>query len=103
LADVICIGAHVLDVIGGPVDEMPAPNRLAMVDEIGIMMGELDIDTTGLRVHPTLQTSMSMHAIGLDGERRPTTSSDPTGRSRSPIWRASRVPAPGSCTSAGST
>ena len=32
----IRIGAHVLDVIGGPVDEMPGPNRLAMVDKIGI-------------------------------------------------------------------
>jgi sugar/nucleoside kinase (ribokinase family) len=108
LADVICIGAHVLDVIGGPVDEMPGPGRAALVDEIGItvagtaggvaidlarhdlavatigvvgddvagrlmasMMHEHGIDTSGLRVHPTLQTSMSMHAIGHDGERRP--------------------------------
>ncbi len=108
MVDVVCIGAHVLDVIGGPVDEMPGPNRAVLVDEIGItvagtaggvavdlarhglsvatigvvgddvagrlmasMMGEQGIDTTGLRIHPTLQTSMSMHAIGLDGERRP--------------------------------
>jgi sugar/nucleoside kinase (ribokinase family) len=108
LADVICIGAHVLDVIGGPVDTMPGPGRAVLVDEIGItvagtaggvavdlarhgvdvatigvvgddvagrlmasMMGDHGIDTTGLRIHPTLQTSMSMHAIGPDGERRP--------------------------------
>ena len=108
MADVICIGAHVLDVIGGPVDEMPGPGRAVLVDEIGItvagtaggvavdlarhgvsvatigvvgddvagrlmasMMDDHGIDTSGLRVHPTLQTSMSMHAIGPDGERRP--------------------------------
>jgi sugar/nucleoside kinase (ribokinase family) len=35
------------------------------------MMNDDGIDTSGLRVHPTLQTSMSMHAIGHDGERRP--------------------------------
>ena len=35
------------------------------------MMNDHGIDTNGLRVHPTLQTSMSMHAIGRDGERRP--------------------------------
>ena len=108
MADVICIGAHVLDVIGGPVDAMPGPGRAVLVDEIGItvagtaggvavdlarhgvtvatigvvgddvagrlmasMMDDHGIDTSGLRVHPTLQTSMSMHAIGPDGERRP--------------------------------
>jgi sugar/nucleoside kinase (ribokinase family) len=108
LADVVCIGAHVLDVIGGPVDELPGPGRAAIVDEIGItvagtaggvaidlarhgvsvatvgvvgddvagrlmvsIMGDHGIDTDGIRVHPTLQTSMSMHAIGRDGERRP--------------------------------
>lgn len=108
MVDVACIGAHVLDVIGGPVHEMPGPNRAAMVDEIGItvagtaggvavdlarhglsvatigvvgndvagqlmatMMTDLGIDISGLRIHDSLQTSMSMHAIGPDGERRP--------------------------------
>jgi sugar/nucleoside kinase (ribokinase family) len=38
---------------------------------IASMMVEHGVDTSGLRIHPTLQTSMSMHAIGRDGERRP--------------------------------
>ena len=105
---VVCIGVHVLDVLGGPVDEMPAPGRAQLVDEIaisvagtaggvavdlarhgiatatigvvgddvagrllrGVMAGH-GIDVAGLRATTELQTSMSMHAIGRDGERRP--------------------------------
>ena len=35
------------------------------------MMADHGIDVSGLRTSPELQTSMSMHAIGADGERRP--------------------------------
>lgn len=106
--DVICIGVHVLDVLGGPVSDMPTPGRAQLVDEItisvagtaggvavdlarhgvaaatigvvgddvaGRLMRELmharGVDVTGLRSTAELQTSMSMHAIGIDGERRP--------------------------------
>jgi sugar/nucleoside kinase (ribokinase family) len=105
---VVCVGVHVLDVLGGPVDEMPAPGRAQLVEEItisvagtaggvavdlarhgvatatigvvgddvggrllrGVMAGH-GIDVGGLRATTELQTSMSMHAIGRDGERRP--------------------------------
>ena len=106
--DVVCIGVHVLDVLGGPVVEMPTTARAALVDEITMsvagtaggvavdlarhgvatstvgvigddvagrllrqMMADHGIDVSGLRTSPELQTSMSMHAIGADGERRP--------------------------------
>lgn len=106
--DVVCIGVHVLDVLGGPVVEMPTTARAALVDEITMsvagtaggvavdlarhgvatstigvigddvagrllrqMMADRGIDVSGLRTRPELQTSMSMHAIGADGERRP--------------------------------
>jgi sugar/nucleoside kinase (ribokinase family) len=106
--DVVCIGVHVLDVLGGPVDEMPTAGRAALVDEITMsvagtaggvavdlarhgvatatigvigddvagrlltqMMADHGIDVRGLRTTAELQTSMSMHAIGVDGERRP--------------------------------
>ncbi len=99
---------HVLDVLGGPVDEMPTTGRAAIVEEISMsvagtaggvavdlarhglatstigvigddvagrvmrqMMTDHGIDVSGLRVSAELQTSMSMHAIGVDGERRP--------------------------------
>jgi sugar/nucleoside kinase (ribokinase family) len=108
MADVVCIGVHVLDVLGGPVDDMPTSGRAKLVDEICItvagtaggvavdlarhgvatatigvvgddvagrllkqMMSEFGIDVDGLRTDDSVQTSMSMHAIGLDGERRP--------------------------------
>jgi sugar/nucleoside kinase (ribokinase family) len=104
----VCIGVHVLDVLGGPVDEMPTRGRAALVDEITMsvagtaggvavdlarhglatstigvigddvagrlltqMMADHGIDVRGLRTSAELQTSMSMHAIGIDGERRP--------------------------------
>jgi len=107
-ADVVCVGVHVLDVLGGPVAEMPTAGRAALVDEITMsvagtaggvavnlarhgvptatigvvgddvagrllrqMMADHGIDVTGLRTSGDLQTSMSMHAIGDDGERRP--------------------------------
>ena len=106
--EVVCIGVHVLDVLGGPVTEMPAAGRAELVDEITMsvagtaggvavdlarhgvrtatigvvgddvaghllrqMMGDHGIDVTGVRTSAELQTSMSMHAIGTDGERRP--------------------------------
>jgi sugar/nucleoside kinase (ribokinase family) len=108
VADVICAGVHVLDVLGGPVAEMPTTARAALVEEItisvagtaggvavdlarfgvdvatigvvgddvagrllGQMMREHGVDVSGLRVDREQQTSMSMHAIGADGERRP--------------------------------